>query len=231
MAENWLADAIKEERKLQSRITWPKLLVAAVSLGVVFGIAIIVRIHPVTQVASAASLSGTAASALAAGGASATPSSSPDTLSPSALSQEEAQEEAQINADKKDASLDSAQAAQEVADADALEKDGIDVALPTPITAWTPVPTPSPYDPPTPKPCAYESQIATASQNLVGAEGKLNGDTQQFNTPGGVGSYGLSAAALKAYETQTLQTDRNNVISAQNTLSYDKSQPGCSLYD
>lgn len=57
-------------------------------------------------------------------------------------------------------------------------------------------------------------QLANANQSLFGLTGALNGASQQFNTPGGVGAYGLTAPALASYESSVLSPLQQGVSNA-----------------
>lgn len=57
--------------------------------------------------------------------------------------------------------------------------------------------------------------LSTATNNLIGAEGALNGYEQQIQTPGGVGAYGLTSSALESEEISQLTVLENNVTNAQ----------------
>jgi GTP cyclohydrolase II len=56
--------------------------------------------------------------------------------------------------------------------------------------------------------------LANANANLFAMNGALNGASQQFNTPGGVGAYGLSAPALAGYESSVLSPLQQGVQNA-----------------
>lgn len=59
-----------------------------------------------------------------------------------------------------------------------------------------------------------QGQLSSANQSLFGLTGALNGASQQFNTPGGVGAYGLSAPALAGYASSVLQPLQTGVSNA-----------------
>lgn len=59
-----------------------------------------------------------------------------------------------------------------------------------------------------------QGQLSGANKSLFGLTGALNGANQQFNTPGGVGAYGLSAPALAGYESSILSPLQSGVSNA-----------------
>lgn len=66
------------------------------------------------------------------------------------------------------------------------------------------------------------SQLADANKSLFSLTGALNSTNAQFNTPGGVGAYGVSAPALAAYESSILnplQTGVNTANTEVGTLN------------
>ncbi len=69
-------------------------------------------------------------------------------------------------------------------------------------------------------------QLSSANQSLFGLTGALNGASQQFNTPGGVGAYGLSAPALAGYESAALSPLQQGVSNANTQVGALNSQLG-----
>jgi hypothetical protein len=66
------------------------------------------------------------------------------------------------------------------------------------------------------------AQLADANKSLFSMTGALNSANNQFNTPGGVGAYGMSAPALASYEgsiLQPLQTGVSNANTMVGTLN------------
>lgn len=57
-------------------------------------------------------------------------------------------------------------------------------------------------------------QLADANKTLFSLNGALNGANSQFNIPGGVGAYGMSAPALAGYEGSILQPLQTGVANA-----------------
>lgn len=57
-------------------------------------------------------------------------------------------------------------------------------------------------------------QLSSANKTLFSLNGALNGANAQFSTPGGVGSYGISAPALASYESGILQPLQTGVANA-----------------
>lgn len=71
-----------------------------------------------------------------------------------------------------------------------------------------------------------QGQLAGANKSLFGLTGALNGATQQFNTPGGVGAYGLSAPALASYASSVLQPLQTGVSNANTQVGTLNNQLG-----
>lgn len=61
------------------------------------------------------------------------------------------------------------------------------------------------------------SQMADANKTLFSLTGALNSANQQFNQPGGVGAYGMSAPALASYEGSIL-TPLTTGVNTANTM-------------
>lgn len=67
-----------------------------------------------------------------------------------------------------------------------------------------------------------QGQLSSANKSLFGLTGALNSAANQFNTPGGVGAYGLSAPALASYASSVLnplQTGTANANTQVNALN------------
>ena len=62
-------------------------------------------------------------------------------------------------------------------------------------------------------------QLSNANANLFSLNGALNGANTQFNTPGGVGAYGVSAPSLAGYESGILQPLTTGVSNANTQVS------------
>lgn len=64
-----------------------------------------------------------------------------------------------------------------------------------------------------------QGQLSGANQSLFGLTGALNGASQAFNKPGGVGAYGLSAPALAGYENSVTAPLQQGVANANTQVN------------
>lgn len=71
----------------------------------------------------------------------------------------------------------------------------------------------SQYDP------NLQGQLSGANQSLFQLTGAQNAANQQFNNPGGVGQYGLSAAALGGYEQSVMNPLQTGVANANTQVN------------
>lgn len=71
-----------------------------------------------------------------------------------------------------------------------------------------------------------QGQLSGANASLFAQNGALNGANQAFNTPGGVGAYGLSASALGGYESSVLQPLQQGVQNANTEVGTLNNQLG-----
>lgn len=203
MSSNWLAEEVAaDSRKLSKRSH--KIRIISYSIGVLLVITVIALVSSIKPAKSvAAQITGSIPTGVS---AEATPSNTPIPFPTSSI----------------------------IASTSYVPPINESFSVPTysfPTSAGT-VSIPSyTYTPPTPtQSCAYSSQIASSSQNVTQAENQLSNDEQASQTsamPNGGSSYGVSAAQHAGAWQSALQADQNNVASAQNTLSYYESQPGC----
>lgn len=68
------------------------------------------------------------------------------------------------------------------------------------------------------------AQLADANKTLFSLTGALNGANTAFNTPGGVGAYGMSAPALAGYEGSIMQPLQTGVANANTQVGALNSQ-------
>jgi hypothetical protein len=226
MSENWLAQEVEgESKKLSIKRLKVKLTLGLISLFVCIGVGATLANSKPSSIAKSAILG---VSTTAAPSASSTPAAgSSATLK--ASQDQAAYQQALANGDKalaasllQQAKIDQQSLTQQQQQFNAT--NNAPASTPSTATAYTPPPTP------TPAVCAYPGMVGTSSQKLAQAENQYSNDQQASQTsamPNGETGYGISASQHAAAWASALQTDQNNINSAQNTLSYYKSQPGC----
>jgi hypothetical protein len=234
MADNWLAQEVgSESKKLSKKSRKAKLAIGLISFCMCIGVGVALASSKPAGIPKSLNVGIVSTLTLPASNASSTPVVSSASAAVSAVALKASQDEAAYqqalaNGDKalaasllQQAKIDQQNLTQQEQQFNASSAP---ITVSTPTSTYTPAPTPvAPI-------CAYDSQIGAYTQSLTQAENQYSNDQQASQTsamPNGGSSYGVSASQHTAAWASALQTDQNNINSAQNTLSYYKSQPGC----
>ena len=220
MSENWLAEEVKSESKKLARKSGKlKIVLGLITVFIcVVGGTALSSMKPGRDTAAAPtglpSVISSAAATPAVLGASAAAYAASLKFS----KDQAAYQQALANGDKALAAslLNQAESSQQYL----IQQEQQYRAANTPIPAipiYTPAPTPVAIT------CAYPGKLGPAVQSLIRAENQLSADQDASHSS----MAGLSGAQIEAYWAPIIQTDQNNVTSAQNAVSFYESQPGC----